>query len=95
MPVNIIGVTTGSSIVTVSDNIVLDVDNCSDISSLSKILPSDCTGASDGGGLIYEEERYKVMEEVDCQVRKIFLVLQKLLSLQRQMFREQYLLIQL
>ena len=53
--------TVGSSDVVVSDDRVLDVDSCSDISSLSKILPGDSTGASDGGRLISDEEGYRVI----------------------------------
>ena len=49
-PENIVGVTAGSSAVTVSFDIVLDVDGCSDILSLSKRLPSDSTGTSTGDG---------------------------------------------
>ena len=61
MPVNIVGVTAGSSAVGVSDDTVLDVNSFSDISSLSKRFPSDSTGASDGGRLISDEEGYKVI----------------------------------
>ena len=61
MPANIVGVTAGSSVVYVSDDTVLDVDGCSDISSLSKRLPSDSTGASDDDRLIFYEEGYRVI----------------------------------
>ena len=61
MPTNIVGVTAGSSAIVVSDDTVLDVDGCSDISSLSKRLPSNCIGASDGGRLISDEEGYRVI----------------------------------
>ena len=66
MPTNIVGVTAGSSVVAVSDDIVLDVDGCSDSSSLSKRLPSDSTGASDDGRLIYDEEGYRVIPTPNC-----------------------------
>lgn len=61
MPANIVGVMAGSSVVDVLDDIVLDVDSCSDIYSLSIRLPSDSIGASDNGRLIYEEEVYRVI----------------------------------
>jgi len=66
MPANIVGVIAGSSAVAVSDDIVLDVDSCSEISSLSKRLPSDSTGASDGGRLISDEEGYRVISTPNC-----------------------------
>jgi hypothetical protein len=59
-------VTAGSSVVAVSDDTVLDVDGCSDISSLSKRFPSDSTGASDGGRLISDEEGYRVIPTPNC-----------------------------
>lgn len=66
MPTNIVGVIAGSSAVAVSDDTVLDVDGCSDISSLSKRFPSDSTGASDSGGLISDEEGYRVIPTPNC-----------------------------
>jgi len=66
MPMNIVGVTAGSSAIAVSDDTVLDVDGCLDISSLSKRLPSDSTGASDGGRLISDEEGYRVIPTPNC-----------------------------
>ena len=66
MLANIVGVTAGSSVVAVSDDIVLDVDGCSNISSLSKRLPSDSTGAFDGGRLISDEEGYRVIPTPNC-----------------------------
>ena len=56
----------GSSAVDMSDDTVLDVDDCSDISSLSKRLPSDSTGASAGGRLISDEEGYRVIPTPNC-----------------------------
>ena len=49
-----------------SDDTVLDVDGCSDISSLSKIFPSDSTRTSDDGRLISDEEGYKVIPTPKC-----------------------------
>ena len=66
MPTNIVGVTAGSSAIAVSFDIVLDVDSCSDILSLSKRLPSDSTGASDNGRLISDEEGYRVIPTPNC-----------------------------
>ena len=63
MPTNIVGVTAGSSAVVMSDDTVLDVDGCSNISSLSKRFPSDSTGASDNGRLISDEEGYRVIPD--------------------------------
>ena len=51
----------GGSVVAVSDETVLDVDGFSDISSLSKRLPSDSIGASAGGRLTSDEEGYRVI----------------------------------
>ena len=65
-PTNIVGVAAGSSAVAVSDDTVLDVDGCSDISSLSKIFPSDSTGTSDSGRLISDEEGYRVTPTQNC-----------------------------
>ena len=56
----------GSSAVAVSDDTVLDVDGCSDISSLSKRLPSNYTGVSAGGRLISNEEGYRVISNPNC-----------------------------
>ena len=49
-----------------SDDTILDVDNCSDISSLSKRFPSDSTGTSDNGTLIFYEEGYRVILAPKC-----------------------------
>ena len=66
MLANIVGVTTRSSAATVSDDTVLDVDGCSDISSLSKIFPSNSTGTSDDGRIISDEEGYRVIPTPKC-----------------------------
>lgn len=58
--------TTGSSVVAALDDTVLDVGGCSDISSLSKIFPSDSTGPSAAGRLIYDEEGYRVIMTPNC-----------------------------
>ena len=56
----------GTSAIAVSDDTVLDVNGRSDISSLSKRLPSDSIGASDGGRLISDEEGYRVIPTPNC-----------------------------
>ena len=66
MPANIVGVIAGSFVVVVSDDTVLDVDSCSNISSLSKRFTSNSTGASDNGRLIYDEEGYRVISTPNC-----------------------------
>ena len=66
MPVNIVGVTAGSSAVAVLDDTVLDVDDFSGISSLSKRFPSDSTGASNNGRLISVEEGYRMIPTPNC-----------------------------
>jgi len=66
MPMNIVGVTAGSSVIAVSDDTVLDFDGCSDISSLSKRFPSDSMGAFDNGRLISDEEGYRVIPTPNC-----------------------------
>jgi len=66
MPANIVGVTSGSFVVVVLDDTVLDVDGCSDISSLSKRLPSNSRGASDCDRLISDEEGYREISTPNC-----------------------------
>ena len=66
MPANIVGVTTGSSAVVVSDDTVLDVDGCSDIWSLSKRLPSNSTRTSTGGRPTSDEEGNRVTPTPKC-----------------------------
>ena len=66
MPASIVGVTVGSSAVAVSDDTILDFDGCSDISSLSKRLPSNSTGASNSGRLISNEEEKRVIPTPNC-----------------------------
>ena len=66
MPANIVGVTAGSSVIVLLDDTVLDVDGCSDISSLSKRLPSDSTRDSNSGRLISDEEGYRVIPTPNC-----------------------------
>ena len=56
----------GSSVVPVWDDTILDVDGHSDISSLSKIFPSDSIGASDNNRLISNEEGYRVIPTPNC-----------------------------
>jgi len=66
MPAKIVGATAGSSVVAVLDDTVLDVNGCSDISSLSKIFPSGSIGVSDNGRLISDEEGYRVIPTPNC-----------------------------
>ncbi len=61
MLANIVGMIAGSSAVAVSFGTVLDVDGCSDISSLSKRFLSDSTGTSTCGGLTSKINEGRVM----------------------------------
>ena len=66
MLANIVRVAAGSSATAVSDDTVLNVDDCSDISILSKRFPSDSIGTSNNGRIIYDEEGYRVIPTPKC-----------------------------
>ena len=61
IPSNIVGVAAGGSATAASDDTVLDVDGCSDISNLSKRFPSDSTRTCDERRLTSKINEGKVM----------------------------------
>ena len=58
---NIVGVAVGGSATAASDGTILDVDGCSEISSLSKRFPSDSTRTCDEGRLTSKTNEGTVM----------------------------------